>query len=138
LISLSSGHPHLQLIDKHLERAGVNVRNGTVVNLLDNQIALVEADEGIAIIIPSFGMPGCRNRKIAISQLIDPVARFDVYRISKRHKELPRGAGELISFLKSYIATWVLPRAGRQKQPYPKRGWPQKAGDQRAGRTGVL
>jgi len=34
----------------------------STVNLLDTQIALVEAEEGIAI-IPSFGLPACRNRK---------------------------------------------------------------------------
>jgi LysR family transcriptional regulator, carnitine catabolism transcriptional activator len=63
LISLSPGHPHQQLIDKHLAQAGVKVQIGSIVNLLDTQIALVEAEEGIAI-IPSFGMPACRNRKV--------------------------------------------------------------------------
>jgi LysR family transcriptional regulator, carnitine catabolism transcriptional activator len=106
LISLSPGHPHQQLIDKHVEQAGVNVRIGSVVNLLDTQIALVEAEEGIAI-IPSFGMPACRNRKIVVSQLINPVARFDFHLISNRGKELPPGAEEFTSFLKSYIATWA-------------------------------
>jgi DNA-binding transcriptional LysR family regulator len=62
LISLSPGHPHQQLIDKHLARAGVKVQIGSIVNLLDTQIALVEAEEGIAI-IPSFGMPACRNER---------------------------------------------------------------------------
>ena len=40
-----------------LTRAGVKVRIGSVVNLLDTQIALVEAEEGIAIIPHS----GCRR-----------------------------------------------------------------------------
>jgi hypothetical protein len=34
LISLSSGHPHQQLIDKHLAQAGVKVQIGSIVNLL--------------------------------------------------------------------------------------------------------
>lgn len=106
LISLSSGHPHQQLIDKHLAQAGVKVQAGSVVNLLDTQIALVEAEEGIAI-IPSFGMPACRNRKVVMSQLINPVARFDFHLISNRAKELPPGANDFASFLKSYIATWA-------------------------------
>ena len=106
LISLSSGHPHQQLIDQQLARAGVNVQRGSTVNLLDTQIALVEAEEGIAI-IPSFGMPACRNRKIAVSQLVNPVVRFDFHLISSRDKELPSGAEEFTSFLKSYIATWA-------------------------------
>ena len=106
LISLSSGHPHQQLIDKQLAQAGVNVQLGSTVNLLDTQIALVEAEEGIAI-IPSFGMPACRNRKIVVSQLVNPVVRFDFHLISSRSKELPPGADEFTSFLKSYIATWA-------------------------------
>ena len=106
LITLSSGHPHQQLIDKRLAQAGVNVQLGATVNLLDTQIALVEAEEGIAI-IPSFGMPACRNRKIVVSQLVNPVVRFDFHLISSRSKELPPGADEFTSFLKSYIATWA-------------------------------
>lgn len=39
LISLSPGHPHQQLIDKHLAQAGVKVQIGSIVNLLDTQIA---------------------------------------------------------------------------------------------------
>jgi LysR family carnitine catabolism transcriptional activator len=106
LISLSAGHPHQQLIDKHLAQAGVRVRIGSTVNLLDTQIALVEAEEGIAI-IPSFGMPACRNRKVVMSQLINPVARFDFHLISRRGTDLPPGAEEFASFLKSYVATWA-------------------------------
>jgi LysR family carnitine catabolism transcriptional activator len=106
LISLSPGHPHQQLIDKHLAQAGVKVQIGSIVNLLDTQIALVEAEEGIAI-IPSFGMPACRNRKVVMSQLINPVVRFDFHIISRRGRELPPGADEFASFLKSYIATWA-------------------------------
>ena len=106
LISLSPGHPHQQLIDKHLAQAGVKVQIGSIVNLLDTQIALVEAEEGIAI-IPSFGMPACRNRTVMMSQLINPVVRFDFHMISRRGRELPPGADEFTSFLKSYIASWA-------------------------------
>lgn len=106
LIALSPGHPHQQLIDKHLAQAGVKVQIGSVVNLLDTQIALVEAEEGIAI-IPSFGLPVCRNRRIAVSPLTNPAARIDFHLISSRGKELPPGADEFTAFLKSYIATWA-------------------------------
>ncbi len=106
LISLSPGHPHQQLIDKHLAQAGTKVQIGSIVNLLDTQIALVEAEEGIAI-IPSFGMPACRNRKVVMSQLINPVVRFDFHMISRRGRELPPGADEFTAYLKSYIATWA-------------------------------
>ena len=106
LISLSPGHPHQQLIDKHLVQAGVKVQIGPIVNLLDTQIALVEAEEGIAI-IPSFGMPACRNRNITTSQLINPLVRFDFHMISRRGRKLPPEAVEFTSFLKSYIALWA-------------------------------
>jgi LysR family transcriptional regulator, carnitine catabolism transcriptional activator len=86
--------------------AGGSVQIGSVVNLLDTQIALVEAEEGIAI-IPSFGVPACRNRKVMMSQLINPVVRFDFHLISNRGREMPPGADEFASFLKSYIATWA-------------------------------
>ena len=106
LISLSPGHPHQELIDKHLTQTGVKVRIGSVVNLLDTQIALAEAEEGTAI-IPSFGIPACRNRKVVVSQLVNPVARFDFHLISNRGRALPPGADEFTSFLKSYIAIWA-------------------------------
>lgn len=106
LIALSPGHPHQQLIDRHLAKAGVRAKVKSVVNLLDTQIALVEAEEGIAI-IPSFGMPACRSRKVVVSPLINPVVRFDFHMISPRGKELPPEADEFIAFLKNYIATWA-------------------------------
>ena len=79
---------------------------GSIFNLLGTQIALVEAEEGIAI-IPSLGMPACRNRKVVMSQLINPVVRVDFHLISSRARELPPGAAEFTSFLKSYVATWA-------------------------------
>jgi hypothetical protein len=41
----------------------------------------VEAHEGIAIIL-SFGMRACRNRKVTMSALIDPVVNLGFYQIS--------------------------------------------------------
>jgi LysR family transcriptional regulator, carnitine catabolism transcriptional activator len=106
LISLPAVDPHQQLIDKHLAKAGVAWQRGVVVNLLDTQIALVEADEGIAI-IPSFGLPACRNRKVAMSRLISPVVNLEFHQISNRGKKLPPGADEFAAFLKTYIARWA-------------------------------
>jgi LysR family transcriptional regulator, carnitine catabolism transcriptional activator len=87
-------------------KAGIKSKIKSVVNLLDTQIALVEAEEGIAI-IPSFGMPACRNRKVVMSPLINPVVRFDFHMIRPRGKQLPPEADEFTAFLKSYIATWA-------------------------------
>lgn len=68
--------------------------------------ALVEAEEGIAI-VPSFGMPASRNRKVVMRQLTNPVMRFDIHLISSLSRQMPPGADEFASFLQSYIATWV-------------------------------
>ena len=106
LISLPPNYPHQQLIDEHLAKTGVRWQPGVVVNFLDTQIALVEADEGIAI-IPSFGLPACRNRKVVMSQLINPVVNLEFHQISNRGKKLPPGANEFTAFLKSYIARWA-------------------------------
>ena len=106
LISLTPTHPHQQLIDKQLAKAGVQWHAGAAVNLLDTQIALVEAEEGIAI-IPSFGLPACRGRKVVMSKLTNPVVHLDFHEISNRGKKLPPGADEFAAFLKSYIARWA-------------------------------
>ena len=106
LITLSPEYPHQQLIDEHLERTQVAYQRGVVVNMLDTQIALVEADEGIAI-IPSFGLPVCRNRKVVMSRLIDPVVNLEFHQLSSRGKKLPVGADEFAAFLKTYIARWA-------------------------------
>jgi len=106
LLSLSSGYPHQQLIDEHLAKIGVRWRRGGVVNFMDTQIALVEAAEGIAI-IPSFGLPACSNRRVVMSQLINPVVNMEFHQISNRGKKLPPGAEEFTAFLKTYIARWA-------------------------------
>jgi LysR family carnitine catabolism transcriptional activator len=106
LIALSSSSPHQQLIDKQLTKSGVQYQDGGVANLLDRQIALVEADEGIAI-IPSFGVPACRNRKVVMSRLIDPVVTLDFHQISRRGKTMPPAADDFATFLKGYIARWA-------------------------------
>jgi len=81
-------------------------RSSRTVNLLDTQIGLVEAEEGIAI-IPSFGLPGCRNRRVAMSELVYPTVNLEFYEISSRGKKMPEDAAEFSAFLKKYIARWV-------------------------------
>jgi DNA-binding transcriptional LysR family regulator len=106
LISLPSSYPHQQLIDEHLKKTGVRWQRGNVVNFLETQIALVEAGEGIAI-IPSFGLPACRNRRVVMSQLIDPIVNLEFHQISIRGKKLPPGSDEFTAFLKTYVARWA-------------------------------
>lgn len=102
LISLRSFSPIQQIVDKHLAQADVVSRQNVSINLLDTQIAMVEADEGIAI-VPSFGLPACRNRKVVMSRLINPVVEIEFHQISNRGKKLPQGADEFSAFFKSYF-----------------------------------
>jgi len=106
LLSLTPGQLVQQFIDKHLARIGVALHPCAVFNHLDTQIAMVEAGEGVAI-IPSFVLPACRNRKVVLSRLINPVINLDFCSISNRGKKLPPGADDFTSFLKSYIARWA-------------------------------
>jgi LysR family transcriptional regulator, carnitine catabolism transcriptional activator len=106
LISLTSNYPHQQLIDKQLAKAGIACRRGQTVNLLDTQIGLVEAEQGIAI-IPSFGLPACRSRKVTMSELVEPLVTLEFYEISSRARKLPAEASEFSTFLKRYIARWA-------------------------------
>ena len=77
-----------------------------VFNYLDTMIAMVDAGEGMAV-IPSFVLPACRNRKVAMSKLTNPVVNVDFSRISLRGEKLPPGADDFTSFLQSYIARWA-------------------------------
>jgi len=106
LISLVPGNLVQQFIDRHLARASVFVHPRAVFNYLDTMIAMVEAGEGIAV-IPSFVLPACRNRKVVMSRLINPVVNLDFCRISLRGKKLPPGADDFTSFLRAYIARWA-------------------------------
>lgn len=105
-ITLMPTSPLQQLIDKHLAQAGVVSYPSASLNFLNTQIALVEAGEGFAV-IPSFGLPACRNRKVWVSRLVNPVVSLDFYQISNRGRKLPPGAEEFMSFLQNYIARWA-------------------------------
>jgi lipopolysaccharide export system protein LptA len=67
---------------------------------------MVEADEGVAI-IPSFGLLACRNRKVVMTRLINPVVNMDFHQIRKRGRQLSASADEFSYFLKNYIARWA-------------------------------
>jgi DNA-binding transcriptional LysR family regulator len=106
LISLYPHSPIQKIINKHLAEAGVALTQTVFINLLDTQIAMVEADEGIAI-ISSFGIAARRNRKIVMGRLINPVVEMNLHLISNRGKRLPPGAAEFAAFLKSFITRWA-------------------------------
>jgi LysR family carnitine catabolism transcriptional activator len=106
LIALSEDNPTQQLIDQQLAKARVSCPHETVVNLLDTQMALVEAYQGVAI-IPSFGLPMARQRKLAVTQLVGPAMHLDFHQISSRAKPLSEDAMEFTAFLKSYVSRWA-------------------------------
>jgi DNA-binding transcriptional LysR family regulator len=106
LISLVPENLVQDFINKHLARARVAVHPRAAFNHLDTLIAMVEAGEGVAV-IPSFALPACRNRRVVMSRLINPVVPVDFCRISLRGKKLPPGADEFTSFLQGYIARWA-------------------------------
>jgi len=106
LVSLVPGSVVQQFIDKHFARAGVFVPRRALFNYLDTMIAMVAAGEGIAV-IPSFVLSACRNRKVVMSKLTNPVVNVDFSRISLRGKKLPAGADDFTSFLQSNIARWA-------------------------------
>jgi len=106
LISLPPSLPMQQFIDKHLSRAGVVGQPALVVNYLNTQIAMVEVGEGMAI-IPSYGQLACRDRKVVMSRLINPVARVDACQVRRAGRKLPPIAEEFTSFLQSHFAGWA-------------------------------
>jgi DNA-binding transcriptional LysR family regulator len=106
LISLPSSSPLQHMIARHLKRAGVDVRPGAVLNSLDTQIAMVEAGEGAAV-IPSYGLPACRNRQVVMTRLINPVVNLEFSQIRARGKQVPPGAEDFTTFLQGHIATWA-------------------------------
>ncbi|MGO9992997.1 MAG: LysR family transcriptional regulator [Steroidobacteraceae bacterium] len=106
IISLTSNYPHQQLINTQLHKSSISCKYAQTVNLLDTQIGLVEAGEGIAI-IPSFGLLACRNRKVTMSELVEPVITLEFQQISHRGRKQQEEASEFSKFLKKYIATWA-------------------------------
>jgi LysR family carnitine catabolism transcriptional activator len=106
LISLLATSPLQHLIDRHLARAGVKTLAGPVLNSLDTQIAMVEAGEGIAV-IPSYGLPACRNRQVVMTRLVNPVVNLAFSQLRARGRKLPHAADDFTRFLQNHIAQWA-------------------------------
>jgi DNA-binding transcriptional LysR family regulator len=106
LIVLSPSSPHQQLVDAQLAKSRVRFETGGVANLLDTQVALVEADEGAAV-IPSFGLALCSGRDVVASRLVNPVVSLEFNQITQRGRTLPEGAQEFIDFLATFFAGWA-------------------------------
>ena len=67
---------------------------------------MVEAGEGAAI-IPSFGLPVCRNRKVMMSRLVNPAVTMDFHQIHRRGGKLAPTAEDFASFLESFVSRWA-------------------------------
>ena len=106
LISLQPASPIQQLVDRNLSQAGVTLAHHVHVNLLDTQIAMVDAGEGIAV-VPSYSLVASRGRRVVMSRLINPVAEVEFSLISYRGKKLPPVALGFTEFLKSYFTRWA-------------------------------
>lgn len=106
LISLAPDNPTQQLIDEQVARAGLKCPKEMVVNLLDTQMALVEANEGVAI-IPSFGLVVAPHRRVAGSQLTDPTVQLEFHQISPRSRPMSPDALEFGEFLRVFVSRWA-------------------------------
>jgi len=106
LILQAPSAPMRQVIDRHLTRAGVDPRAALVVNTLEMLIAMVEAQEGTGI-VPSFTLPACRRRNVAMSRLTSPSVPVDLFQVQSRGRKLSPAAEEFTTFLQGYIARWA-------------------------------
>ena len=106
LVLQSRSAPVREVIDWHLARAGVDTRGALVLNRLETMIAMVEAGAGIGV-VPSFALPVCRRRNVAMSRLTNPTVPVDLFQIRHRGRKLPAAADEFTTFLQGYIARWA-------------------------------
>jgi DNA-binding transcriptional LysR family regulator len=106
LIALPRSLPMQQFIDKHLARPGVAYEPALVVNYVYTQIAMVAVGEGMAV-IPSYGQLACQERRVTMSQLVNPVVHVDACQVRRAGRKLPAIAEEFTAFLQSHIAGWA-------------------------------
>jgi DNA-binding transcriptional LysR family regulator len=108
LLSLPAEHPVQQVVDHELARLGRRGAPEMVFNYFDTQIAMVEAGAGSAV-LPTFTLPVCRERRLAMRPLTGPVVPIELYQLVSRAKKLPAAADAFTRFLRSYIAEWAEP-----------------------------
>jgi DNA-binding transcriptional LysR family regulator len=108
LIGTQPHNPIQQLIDRNLQRFGRREPPDMVFDYFETQIAMVEAGVGCAV-IPTFAIPACRQHRIAMHPLTDPMVPIDLCQITSRGRKQPPGFEDFAGFLKSYIAEWAEP-----------------------------
>ena len=108
LLGLPAEHPVQQVVDLHLQDIGRRGAPQMVFNYFETQIAMVEAGAGSAV-LPTFAVPACLGRRVALHPLTDPVVPIELYQIVSRGKKLPAAAEAFTRFLRNYIAEWAEP-----------------------------
>jgi LysR family transcriptional regulator, carnitine catabolism transcriptional activator len=106
LLALRGASPVQRIIDRQLAKSKVVPHIADTFNSLDTQLAMVEAGHGSAI-IPSFGIPAGRNRRVVLTRLTNPQVTVDFHQIRNRAAKLPAGADAFTAFLQDYIARWA-------------------------------
>jgi LysR family transcriptional regulator, carnitine catabolism transcriptional activator len=106
LMQLPPENPIQRLIDECLAKVGLRTSSDVVLNFLETQIAMAEAGGGIAI-VPSFVLPACKQRKVVITPLVDPVVALDLFIIRSRGRRLPPGSEPFTDFVKRSIGEWA-------------------------------
>jgi LysR family transcriptional regulator, carnitine catabolism transcriptional activator len=115
LVGFPPDNPIQQLVDDRLQRAGRRDPPDIVCNYLETQIAMVEVGAGVAV-MPTYAMPACLKRKVAVCALVDPVVSGNLYWIVSRGRKLTPDADGFSAFLKQYMSGWSEqwpPRAAR-------------------------
>jgi DNA-binding transcriptional LysR family regulator len=116
LLSSPADNPIQQLIDRNLQRFGPRDPPDKVFTYWETQIAMVEAGAGSAV-IPTFAIPACRERKVAMYPLIDPAVPIELSQIVSRGRKLRPEVAGFGQFLKRYIAEWAEPWSPGFDQP---------------------
>jgi len=85
---------------------------------------MVEAGHGTAV-VPSYGLPASRNRRVVMTRPVKPVVTLDFHQIQQRGRKLPPEAEEFTASLQQYIARWagaagiLSSRVRARALPYP-------------------
>jgi DNA-binding transcriptional LysR family regulator len=116
LLSSPADNPIQQIIDHNLQRFGRRRPSDMVFTYWETQIAMVEAGAGTAV-IPTFAIPACRGRKVAMHRLTDPAVPIELSQIVNRARKPRREVAGFAEFLKRYIAEWAAPWSPDLDQP---------------------
>lgn len=106
LVGGPPGNPIQEIVDVHLKRSGRHHPPELVCNYMETQIAMVESGAGIAV-MPTFTVPTCLKRNVAMRALIDPVVTSDLDWIVRPGRPLPAAAERFSVFLKEFVSGWT-------------------------------